>query len=264
MITDQDETPKGDANVVLSPVLARVVLRGLLRSDTIVTRDEAMELLPPCCSRHWFDENVKSKQVAFVGGRALYRWGDVLASLSGERSPATPEGPRYLTVDEAAVYLRYASTNALRMAVARKQILPSARRGRAPLFTREDLDRQVSQKGVSLTPAPETSASLSPPSAVRASADTAVPSGGTQSRQRAEREPAESADEVHDPFGLRAAVARARGEPWPPPLQDGDAAARLRRQRSRASRSSRHASAKRRQFEHRRWSQSGCGAPLRA
>ena len=128
-------------------LLLRVLVRGMLRAETIVTREEAMTVLPSCCDRRWFDAHVKKRQVAFVGEHALYRWGDVVAALNGTPRAPAAGADRYLTIEDAAAYLRCPSVAALRMAVARKHIAPSARRGRTLLFTRADLDAQIMKNG---------------------------------------------------------------------------------------------------------------------
>lgn len=218
-----NEPKKNGDDPSISALLLRVLARGLTPPHTLVTRDEAMELLPPCCSRHWFDENVKGKQVAFVGERSLYRWGDVTAALVGKHTTTVTGATgaeRYLTVAEAATYLRYPSTNALRMALLRKQILPSARRGRMPLFTREDLDRQVARRDSRGTDEADTAepAATTTEEPHALSNDPPRRSPATEKRRSDTDTYPRNAD---DPFGLRAAMARGRGEPWPPPPKKG-------------------------------------------
>jgi excisionase family DNA binding protein len=65
-----------------------------------------------------------------------YREPRPLASEPPQRQPDSP----YLKADEAAVYLRFASTDAFYQAI-RTHNIPLVRRGRTLLFTREQLDR---------------------------------------------------------------------------------------------------------------------------
>jgi len=54
----------------------------------------------------------------------------------------------YLTIDEAAIYLRYNSTSGLRMAIRRGWLKPAGQRGPGGclLFRKEDLDRFVLER----------------------------------------------------------------------------------------------------------------------
>jgi excisionase family DNA binding protein len=65
---------------------------------------------------------------------------DELRKLNGRESPLAPGASPYLTADEAAVYLRFPSVQALRNAIPRVGI-PVVRRGRTLLFHRGQLDR---------------------------------------------------------------------------------------------------------------------------
>ena len=80
-----------------------------------------------------------------------------MAALFPHRARRAAADSGYLTADEAAAYVGFRSTNALRMAVSRKQLAPTARRGRTLLFTRADLDRQVLAGTISVRPRPSPS-----------------------------------------------------------------------------------------------------------
>jgi hypothetical protein len=175
--------------------LFRAFARATLQATSILTRVEAVAALPRGFTGEWLDAHVKPR---VVGDAEFFVWGDVLASLHPSSATRRSSPAGYMTCDEAAEYLGYRSAAALRMAVGRKQIAPTARRGRTLLFTRADLDRQL---------APVAHESSAPPAA----APSASPSPTAETEGHVAKIEIESAPPAPgDPFGLRGKLAHAR------------------------------------------------------
>ena len=188
--------------------ILRVAARALVDGGTLLSREEAMALLPAGTPEAWLDERMRER-VSSGDGIDLLRWSDIVSALTGTAASEASDSP-YLNIHEAAAYLRYASVNALRMAISRKHVRPTARRGRTCLFTREDLDRQLRERVKPEVVEPSTATNESSEAGAVATPEMPhepVAVGRRKRRRYARSRPAVA--DVGDPYGLSGAMQGA-------------------------------------------------------